>query len=249
MDGTTTGSDNRVGIQLKLLSRLLKWSKSKKKAADVHRPNLDLNIEHCDVCYDENLMGYKLACGHSRCVECMRKSFQAALDDNTLIPPNCCSHPIDTKLAMDLLDPNDANLILVRAEEKEAKNKMYCPSCTSFMNLDLVDSTEGSDLLCSCGMSVCVTCKTESHRGYTCRQNQAIVSKSGSDELLLELSKENGWKRCPKCSIVIEKKCGCDHMTCRNCSHQFCYKCLGPYRRCKCNITRVETFWERIRFC
>ena len=68
MDGTTTGSDNRVGIQLKLLSRLLKWSKSKKKAADVHRPNLDLNIEHCDVCYDENLMGYKLACGHSRCV-------------------------------------------------------------------------------------------------------------------------------------------------------------------------------------
>jgi len=30
---------------------------------------------------------------------------------------------------------------------------------------------------------------------------------------------------CPQCSIPIKKMGGCDHMTCRNCAHEFCWTC------------------------
>ena len=33
-------------------------------------------------------------------------------------------------------------------------------------------------------------------------------------------------KRCPVCNIFIEKNNGCAQMTCRNCSHVFCWYCL-----------------------
>jgi hypothetical protein len=184
-------------------------------------------IDQCNVCYEENLKGYHLACSHLQCVQCMRKLFRVALRDNTLLPLVCCEVPIDMNIAIDLLDPDDAILIIKRVEEKEAKNKMYCPSCSSFMNLDLVDSTQCSGFNCDCGTLVCTTCKTKSHPGYTCRQNQAI--RSGSDELIMELSREQGWKQCPKCSVLIELRSGCNHMTCTSCSHGFCYRCLQEW--------------------
>lgn len=184
-------------------------------------------ISQCNVCYEENLKGYILACGHLQCVQCMRKLFQHALRDNALIPLLCCELPIDMNIAKDLLDPDGAALVLKRLEEKEAKNKMYCPSCSSFLNLDLLDSTQGSELRCGCGTVVCTTCKTENHPAFTCRQNQAI--RDGSDELILELSRQEGWKQCPKCSALIELRSGCNHMTCTNCTHEFCYRCLRDW--------------------
>jgi len=36
-------------------------------------------------------------------------------------------------------------------------------------------------------------------------------------------------KSCPKCSVQIEKNGGCNHMTCRQCRHEFCWICLGDY--------------------
>lgn len=35
---------------------------------------------------------------------------------------------------------------------------------------------------------------------------------------------------CPKCKVFIEKAGGCDHMTCSQCSYQFCYGCSADYK-------------------
>lgn len=37
-------------------------------------------------------------------------------------------------------------------------------------------------------------------------------------------------KACPKCSVNIEKTGGCDHMTCSQCRHEFCWTTLANYR-------------------
>jgi hypothetical protein len=34
---------------------------------------------------------------------------------------------------------------------------------------------------------------------------------------------------CPNCNVFIEKDGGCDHMTCSQCSYQFCYICSADY--------------------
>jgi len=184
-------------------------------------------VEQCNVCYEENLKGYIFACGHLQCVQCTRKLFQTALGDNKIIPLRCCDVPIDMNIAKDLLESDDAKLLFRRAEEKRAKNKMYCPSCSSFINLDLIDPSAGLELRCECGAMVCISCKTDSHPGLTCQENRAI--KSGSDELVLKMSREKGWKQCPKCSVLIELRSGCNHVTCTSCSHEFCYSCLQSW--------------------
>ena len=40
-----------------------------------------------------------------------------------------------------------------------------------------------------------------------------------------------GLKRCPKCSMLIEKTGGCDHMTCRACKHEWWWTNGKPFRQ------------------
>lgn len=37
-------------------------------------------------------------------------------------------------------------------------------------------------------------------------------------------------KKCPRCNSSIEKNGGCDHMTCRRCAEEFCWRCRSHYR-------------------
>ncbi|KAJ7699291.1 hypothetical protein B0H17DRAFT_1129353 [Mycena rosella] len=36
-------------------------------------------------------------------------------------------------------------------------------------------------------------------------------------------------KECEKCMSAIEKNGGCNHMTCKECKHEFCWVCMGPW--------------------
>ena len=53
----------------------------------------------------------------------------------------------------------------------------------------------------------------------------------GTKDLATEAWIRANTKPCPKCRILIQKNDGCNHMTCKHCSHEFCWICMGPWKQ------------------
>ena len=165
----------------------------------------------------------------------MRSLLNTALKDSSLLPLKCCGIPIDM-IVTSVLSKQQSDILQLRTAELNATRKMYCPTCSSFINLDFLaevellaenDQEDRGALLCDCGTFLCSTCGTASHPGLSCTVNKAC--QSGNDGTLLQLASEQGWKQCPRCAIMIEFTHGCNHMRCRSCHHDFCYLCLHPW--------------------
>ena len=103
---------------------------------------------------------------------------------------------------------------------------------------------EPKTVICSNGHSFCSLCDQPAHAPTSCEDHRAWVQKI-KDEIS-DASDENGkamegtdlanalWlkantKKCPRCSALIEKDEGCNHMTCRKCRHDFCWICMQPW--------------------
>lgn len=181
------------------------------------------DIERCAACFEEGATGFVLPCSHQNCTACMRRLFETALRDSSLLPLKCCERPIDMAIAKVVLKKPQVDILEERLLELQAERKMYCPNCSRFINLDALEDSQS--LVCMCGTHLCTICSTASHPGVSCDHNQAIAS--GSDAPFLEMASSQGWKQCPGCSIVVELTHGCNHMTCSSCSTQFCYHCLA----------------------
>ena len=80
-------------------------------------------------------------------------------------------------------------------------------------------------------MRFCFNCSREYHYPLSCKQLDAWNEKGKSESETARWVQVNT-KKCPKCLWPIEKNGGCNHMTCRRkeCGHDFCWLCLGPYR-------------------
>lgn len=67
-----------------------------------------------------------------------------------------------------------------------------------------------------CGHRHCVVCETNWHQDQTCEEFQATHQRrlDVEDEISQrEIAKIS--KPCPQCGVRIEKRSGCDHMTCQ----------------------------------
>jgi hypothetical protein len=63
------------------------------------------------------------------------------------------------------------------------------------------------------------------------REEPPAVQAQWTDVLFNENARFRGVKRCPKCTKVIQKSGGCDHMICLGgCGHQFCWLCLAEWK-------------------
>lgn len=80
---------------------------------------------------------------------------------------------------------------------------------------------------CECGTLVCSQCRLEEHQPLPCRLIELYAQKLDN--------RSRRWigrhtKTCPSCKAPIEKNGGCSHMSCRKCTHAFCWDCLRPLR-------------------
>lgn len=46
------------------------------------------------------------------------------------------------------------------------------------------------------------------------------------DEEISMLLKKKNVKKCPKCTVLIQKASGCNHMECKSCKTHICWNCL-----------------------
>jgi len=84
------------------------------------------------------------------------------------------------------------------------------------------------EINCRCGYVFCFKCGQEGHRPADCETVEKWFLKNSTDAENVNWIIANT-KKCPKCNIFIEKNQGCNHMTCRNCKHEFCWLCKGDW--------------------
>ncbi|CAM6086458.1 unnamed protein product [Calypogeia fissa] len=124
--------------------------------------------------------------------------------------------------------------------EEKSSTDVYAASSSSSPPLRANNSTSSAECM-ECHRLFCVDCKVPWHANLTCPEYQALPpnARDAEDVELLELAKENKWRKCGKCRSMIMLAGGCFHMTCR-CGNQFCYTCgtnyQGRMRMCSCPL-------------
>jgi ariadne-1 len=126
-----------------------------------------------------------------------------------------------------------------------AFNLRWCPSASCqkiirFRNIPgscgtikFFQPTEtGSNVACDCGTVFCSTCGEEGHQPLSCSlgakwRNLIHGKYKDISEKWITLNT----KKCPKCTVPIQKNDGCMHMVCESCHFEFCWLCLGEWSK------------------
>lgn len=86
------------------------------------------------------------------------------------------------------------------------------------------------------GVGSCGRCDEYTCRGCKNGVDPAIPHRCQGleeDVQALEAAIKAGFKRCPKCGVMIELADACNHIQCDWCQHQFCFVCLRQWKSWK----------------
>ncbi|MES1909875.1 MAG: hypothetical protein MHM6MM_002562 [Cercozoa sp. M6MM] len=195
----------------------------------------------CLVCYDEvpRQDGYELPCQHFACDSCWRGFCESALrGGREVLQMRCveykCRYPVPESLVLRYLRADTRERERYdhfRAQElvDGLPNLRNCPAPGCELVVRSAAAARGTEVRCQCGHFFCFTCGEEAHRPASCDDTRQWLVKSSSE------AENTTWiiantKTCPKCKVQIEKNQGCNHMTCRNCRHEFCWLCKGDWK-------------------
>lgn len=97
----------------------------------------------------------------------------------------------------------------------------------------------------TCGYKQCLLHLCPWHVGETCEQYTARNQKAQQDEIRSQTTLRNTTKICPgkNCGWRIEKKSGCDHVTCTKCRFAFCWQCLASHEEIKKTSNAAHKTW------
>jgi len=178
-----------------------------------------------------------LDCGHFYCTECWIEYLTTKIMDegaSQMIECPGCNIVVDDQTVMKLItDPmvkEKYQHLITNSFVQCNRLLRWCPSpgCT---NVIKVEHVEARPVKCKCSHEFCFNCSQNVHDLVPCNLIKKWWKKCDDD------SETNNWmllktKECPKCSAIIEKDGGCNHVICTNksCKTEFCWACLREWR-------------------
>lgn len=220
-----------------------------------HTTRQEPKLETCTVCEDEIPKSklIPLVCHHYWCRPCLNQAVAVGYSSPVNHPPICCdSRAIDVATVQGCLDDDVLLRVTEVYEEYTSFNPIFCAElrCGKLIPQLPIDRKESQFVMCrSCRKRTCKRCRV---------LQGAHIDGCPDDDLSEEdqrLVSQAGWKRCPRCRVVVERVGGCRMMVCF-CGTSFCYMCggalmwrtrdSGGMQACYCN--RGEISWCG-RFC
>lgn len=214
------------------------------------------NEPTCEICYDDVEDSEKMAmpCGHAFCRDCWSDFCVNAIQEEgpTCVCVTCphagCSEVVTEDEICQILavattakddDPNKKLLqkyknYQLRSFIESNPLTRWCPGkgCDRIAfagSQSVVENSEVAVVACNkCDTSFCLVCGQEPHAPVRCKDLTRWIEKCHDESETANWIMTNT-KRCPKCASRIEKNSGCNHITCQQCKHHFCWVCLGDW--------------------
>ncbi|CAO3623089.1 unnamed protein product [Cunninghamella echinulata] len=198
----------------------------------------------CSICLDDdtNTEVVCTTCGHFFCVSCYYQYIKEKITNGFYAGIECmhggCNLLLEDPLVYSIIDKSLGERYMNALNDQfvnDMKNLKWCP----FPNCDYViehpNLPSSSNLVipivdCACGNRFCFGCDMEDHRPAPCYLVKIWIKKMAEHTPSLEWIVSNT-KPCPFCFSPIEKRGGCQHMTCRKCHKDFCWVCLGDWNK------------------
>lgn len=200
----------------------------------------------CESCYedyeDESEWVCIQTCGHWCCKDCYTYHLQSNLKKGRECVETFCPTGGECRLLVpeyvwsDLLKGAELNKYRDLSVEhyimQQKDNYKFCPGtdCPAIVKKLTVDDLW--DFKCNkCNGLFCFECSKQAHQPIDCDLLQQWMDRMGNEDEDSQMWIKLNTKPCPKCKTIIEKNQGCMHMTCRQCKHDFCWLCMGDYRK------------------
>lgn len=180
----------------------------------------------CKICFDELDGPFSTPCRRcqaARCYDCLKKTFQVALQDMNRMPVTCCGAVMHFDVARGILSEEELTQYKMKYDEFVTADPLYCPvpTCSTFIPPRIFHSESARVTCHACKVVICTKCKQLSTPRHVCSQDKPR-------QFILETFH---YKICPKCGTGVMKMFGCPHVRCQ-CGAHWCWDCQRPMNIC-----------------
>ncbi|KAF3690101.1 RanBP-type and C3HC4-type zinc finger-containing protein 1 [Channa argus] len=188
----------------------------------------------CPICYSTLEPGEGIVlreCLHSFCRECLKGTIVNSQDAEVSCPDNCDSKLQDREIQALLTEEEHQRFLELRLSiaESRSEHSFHCqtPNCRGWC----IYEDEVNEFHCDlCDETNCILCRAI-HKDMNCKDYQDDLRiRAENDQAaqqtkqMLENLLQNGEAmKCPRCDIIVQKKDGCDWISCLMCKTEICW--------------------------
>jgi len=224
---------------------------------DDQAPQVAHMQKDCDICFDtKNISEFTImpCCQYSSCTACLMdhlsRHFDETSTENLKCPNRGCDRKIEQPVMKAITVTNKAiynryNEVALKEFLAKDTTLKQCPT-PDCPNQFEPDRNRKQTYTCeACNQKYCSHCLIHHDLvRVSCDQARRDKELATNPDIANQATQE--WiaantKPCPQCQTRVQKNMGCNHMTCRQCKHQFCWTCLGRYGNGGCSSSRCAT--------